>query len=78
MTTLQDVRDLAAELTDEERELLAVELLAGIEPEPGYDAYWDAEVARRVTSLEGGEAALIPWEEVRRQLWEGLTPAATG
>jgi hypothetical protein len=75
MTTLQDVRELAAELTDAERELLAVELLAGIELEPGYDEYWDAEVARRVKSLESGEVELIPWDEVRRQLWEGLTPA---
>lgn len=75
MTTLQDVRQLAAELTDEERELLAVELLAGIEAEPGYDEYWDAEIARRVKSLEGGEATLIPWDEVRKQLWEGITAA---
>ncbi len=75
MTTLQDVRLLASELSDEDRELLGVELLAGIEKETGYDEYWDAELARRVTAMEQGDAKLVPWEEVRRQLWEGLSPA---
>jgi putative addiction module component (TIGR02574 family) len=72
MTSLQEIRRLAAELSDEERELLGVELLAGVEPEPGYDEYWAAELKRRVGEIERGQARLVPWEDVRRQLWEGL------
>ena len=33
---------------------------------------WRAEIARRVADLDSGRTRAVPWEDVRRKLWEGL------
>lgn len=67
---LLKILDEAIELGEEDRALLAGLLLESIEAEPDHDVEkaWAAEIQRRVSSLENGEAELIPWKEVKRSV----------
>lgn len=60
----------ALALPESERLELAQALLAASEPpapEPTGDA-WLAELQRRSDQIDAGEAALIPWEEVKQRV----------
>jgi putative addiction module component (TIGR02574 family) len=51
--------------------MLAVVLVDSLRDERSpeeIEAYWAAEIERRVREIEEGRATLIPWEEVQRQL----------
>jgi len=37
--------------------------------DPEVEAAWEKEIARRIEEIDSGKAELIPWEEVRKQLW---------
>jgi putative addiction module component (TIGR02574 family) len=39
------------------------------EPDPGVDAAWAEEVERRIRQVDSGEVKLIPWEQVRAELF---------
>ena len=62
----------ALELPAEERAALVDSLLRSLEPstDPGIDAAWRAEVARRVVELDAG-AATIAWEQAREEILRG-------
>ncbi len=54
---------------------MAVALLESLEPavnEAEIEQAWHEEVQRRLAAVDSGEAELIPWEEVRRQLFARL------
>lgn len=70
MTTLGDVRDAAMQLTEQERQELAWELLDSVQKEPGYDEAWAAEIARRIDDIDSGRVKLIPADEVMAELRE--------
>jgi putative addiction module component (TIGR02574 family) len=72
MTTLEQVRTAALALSPAEREALAADLVTSLEKEPGYDEAWDAELRRRVADIDSGRADLVPWEEARARLFDGL------
>lgn len=63
--------DLVAELSErakslppEDRARLAEELLASLDPhEEGVEAAWDAELRRRIDSVEQGTVEMIPANE---------------
>ncbi len=61
----------AAQLPDEDRAALAGLLLESIEPgpEPEVESAWAAEIERRVAEIESGAVEMIPWEEVREELF---------
>jgi putative addiction module component (TIGR02574 family) len=63
----------AAQLPDEDRAALAGLLLESIEPGPEADveAAWSAEIERRVTEINSGAIEMIPWEQVRKELFRG-------
>ena len=70
----QDLKELfkeAAKLPERDRATLAGLLLESLEPapEPDVEAAWSAEIARRVAELDAGTVELIPWEEVRAELF---------
>ena len=46
-------------------------LLEGLpeEPDPGVEAAWAEEVERRIREVDSGEVKLIPWEQVRAELF---------
>ncbi|HKS90551.1 MAG TPA: addiction module protein [Tepidiformaceae bacterium] len=70
MPTLEQVRADAAQLSDDDRELLMVELAASLRPQTpeeqeAYDRAWEEEIERRIRDVDEGREQLIPWEEVR-------------
>ena len=56
--TLESVRRDALRLSQDERELLALDLAMSMEREPGYDEAWAKELDARSKQLAEGEAEL--------------------
>lgn len=63
MTTAERLLQEAMQLTSDERELLAVELFASLEKEPGYDEAWEAEIQRRIDDVDSGRTRPIELDE---------------
>ncbi len=70
--TLEAISHDALVLPADQRLALAHRLLLSVEPapEPGSDAAWEAEIARRIARLDSGEAHSIPAAEVFARLRE--------
>lgn len=70
--TLKDVIRDAARLPESDRATLAGVLIESLES--GSDdvvaSAWDAEIRRRAAEIDRGEVELIPWEQVRQDLFE--------
>lgn len=67
----QELLKAALQLSEDERIVLAGELLESTGPAIGdtqWAASWQREVARRWQELESGQVQAIPWTEVERQL----------
>src|SRR5262249_10524781 len=60
----------ALHLPDEERAEVAATLLESLDgpADPGAEQAWREEIARRLEQVRRGEAVLVPWEDVKRQL----------
>jgi putative addiction module component (TIGR02574 family) len=69
--TLHEIYSEATELSDRERAELAGMLLESLESEldPSIEAAWADEVERRIRQVDSGEVKLIPWEQVRADLF---------
>jgi putative addiction module component (TIGR02574 family) len=72
MTTAERLLQEAMQLSSDERELLAIELFASLEKEPGYDEAWEAEIERRLKEIDDGTVEMIPGEQVMAELQERL------
>jgi putative addiction module component (TIGR02574 family) len=72
MTTAERLLQEAMQLSSDERELLAIELFASLEKEPGYDDAWEAEIQRRIKEIDDGTVEMIPGEQVMAELQERL------
>jgi len=57
-------------LPPESRAALAASLLESLEgpPDPGAEAAWAEEIARRWKAIQDGRAKVVAWDEVLRQL----------
>lgn len=77
-TEAESLYQAALKLTQDERYHLAYRLLDSVEAErdPDYEEAWAAEIARRIEEIDNGTAKMIPWEEVRGRLYEGLDDSA--
>src|SRR6185436_1195356 len=64
--TLEALSNDALVLPPEQRIALAYRLLVSVEPdpEPGADAAWEAEIARRIARFDAGESQAVPAAEV--------------
>jgi len=73
-TDAESLYQAALNLPEDERFHLASRLMESVEGErdPDYEEAWGAEIARRIEEVENGTAEMIPWEEVRAKLREGL------
>lgn len=38
-------------------------------PEPDVEAAWSAEIERRLVEIDAGTVELIPWDDVRMELY---------
>lgn len=70
--TLEALSQDALFLPPEQRLTLARRLLDSVdlEPEPGAEAAWEAEIARRIERFDAGESRPIPAGEVFARLRE--------
>lgn len=68
---LKDVFREAAQLPERDRATLAGLLIETLDPvsEPDVEAAWPEEIKRRVVEIDAGTVELIPWEEVRAELF---------
>lgn len=78
MSSYEAVLEQAGQLSHEDRERLARELIAGLQP-PGEDvsaaqwnAAWGAEIERRLQAYERGEVEAAPWRESIQQVRDAL------
>ena len=69
-TTLDAIVHDALILPTDQRLALARQLLESVdlEPEPGAEAAWEAEIVRRIARFKSGESKLIPAGEVFARL----------
>ena len=80
--SFEEVRQIANELPEDQRILLANSLWESIVPAEdeasGCDvaAAWDDEIKRRLTEIDSGAVDLIPWEQLRAEMIESLSPQA--
>jgi putative addiction module component (TIGR02574 family) len=66
-----DILKRALGLPPEARAALAGSLLESLDEEPsdpGVEAAWSEEIARRIEELDSGKVKPIPWAEARRQI----------
>lgn len=73
-TDAESLYQAALNLPEGERFHLASRLMESVEGErdPGWEEAWSKEIARRIEEVENGTVEMIPWEEVRAKLREGL------
>lgn len=69
--TLKEVFRSAMELPERDRSTLAGLLIETLDPvsEPDVEAAWSEEIKRRLSEIDAGTVELIPWEEVRAELF---------
>lgn len=69
VNTARKVRDQVLALPLGEREQLALDLLASLEPaEPDWDDAWASELDRRLSEVRSGAAETVSWEDVKRDI----------
>jgi putative addiction module component (TIGR02574 family) len=62
--------DDAQELPDEERAVLALQLLDSVgEPEADIERTWRDEVQQRLADIDAGRAPLASWNEAKRRIF---------
>lgn len=68
--TATDVLADALRLEPDARAEVAAELLASLDgpADPDAEAAWDAEIERRIETIEAGTIRLEPWAEVKRRI----------
>lgn len=68
---LNEVFREAAQLPEHDRATLAGLLIETLDPavEADVEAAWSEEIKRRVAEIDAGTVELIPWEEVRAELF---------
>lgn len=68
---LEELFEEAVQLSDNDRAELAGMLLDSLEgePDPDVEAAWAEEIERRVRQIDSGEVKLIPWQQVRAELF---------
>jgi putative addiction module component (TIGR02574 family) len=70
-SNLKQVFQEAAQLSERDRATLAGLLIETLDPvsEPDVEAAWSEEIKRRLAEIDAGAVELIPWEDVRAELF---------
>ena len=71
-TRVKELYEAAAELPDRDRAELAGMLLETLSDgaEAEVEAAWAEEVELRVRQVDAGEVEMVPWEQVRAELFD--------
>jgi putative addiction module component (TIGR02574 family) len=69
-TQSQQVLQTALALPETERAEIAASLISSLDEQADVaaDAAWDAEIKRRLESIDRGEVQLVPWDDVMQEL----------
>jgi putative addiction module component (TIGR02574 family) len=69
--SLNEVFQEAARLPERDRATLAGLLIETLDPvsESDVEAAWSEEIKRRIAEIDAGTVELIPWEDVRAELF---------
>lgn len=72
--TVKELYEEASMLDEKQRANLAGLLLESLDPErdPNVEQAWAAEIKSRISQIDNGEAELIPWEDVKREMYDRL------
>jgi putative addiction module component (TIGR02574 family) len=67
---LAELKQAAAELSDEEKAELALALIESLDgpADPGHDEAWKKEIERRIGQIDRGEVEPIPGDQVMARL----------
>jgi putative addiction module component (TIGR02574 family) len=67
---VEDLFQEAIQLPERDRAVLADRLIQTLDrsADPGVEAAWSEEIARRVAELDAGAVETISWEDVREDL----------
>jgi putative addiction module component (TIGR02574 family) len=67
---VEDLFQEAIQLPERDRAVLADRLIQTLDrsADPGVEAAWSEEIARRVAELDAGSVETISWEDVREDL----------
>ena len=74
-TAAEEILAQALKLAPEDREMIASELAASFEKEPGYDEFWAVEIERRIEEADSGRMRSVPGEEVMAAARERVASA---
>ena len=66
--TVEELREEAMQLSEDDRLVLGEQLLATVPPEPGYEEAWTREIERRLADFDAGRTEGIPADEVFARL----------
>ena len=69
---VEKITAAALSLPEDDRLELADRLMDSLDgpPDADYEQAWADEIARRLADVRSGKAETVPWEEVRKQLFE--------
>lgn len=72
--TVKELYDEASTLDEKQRADLAGLLLESLDSErdPDVEQAWAAEIESRITQIDNGDVDLIPWEDVKREMYERI------
>ena len=63
------LRDEVLALPEDERELLALDLMASLErPDPAWEDAWANEIDRRLAEVRNGTVETVPWEDAKKEI----------
>lgn len=73
--TVKELYDEASTLDDKQRADLAGLLLESLDPEqdPDVEQAWTSEIEKRLAQIDSGEVDLIPWEDIKKEMYERVT-----
>lgn len=76
MTHYEMVLSAAAQLSVDERLRLIDDLAASVPDDqpPALSPRWQAELERRSAEIDGGLVTPVPWEVVRKELFDSVAP----
>ena len=71
-TQSQQILLSALSLPESDRAEIAASLINSLDKEADeqVDEAWAAEIKRRIDEIDGGEAKLVPWDDVMREMNE--------
>jgi putative addiction module component (TIGR02574 family) len=66
--TLETVLAKAMQLSEDDREMLAVHLFSSLPRDPAVDAAWEAECERRIREVDSGAVQWLAGDQVMAEL----------